>query len=117
MPRPHTDRHPEFVDGCFACKLRSVHYGGPPSPQTLMEARWERDMPAYARLRRNGLQPKAIDGCSTLEQHAETQLEVEMGALFTKEQMPSVLTGMEIARELKESADDAGISTLVRPQT
>jgi hypothetical protein len=106
MPRPHIDRHPTYVDGCFACKLLTLQYQSKaPSTQSLMEARWERDMPAYARLRRDGLQPKAIDGCGTLEQRAETQAEVEMGHLFTKEQMPIV---NDIMAESRESARGLG---------
>ena len=90
MPRPHQDRHPTFVEGCFGCKLLTIHYGRPPTPQSRMEQRWQQDMPAYKRLRADGLQPKSIDDCATLERHADNQLEVEMGHLFTKAQMPVV---------------------------
>lgn len=32
------------------------------------EQRWNRDMPAYKRLRRDGLQPDHIDGAARIEQ-------------------------------------------------
>lgn len=62
-------------------------------------------MPAYKRLRKNGLQPKAIDGCAELESKATTQQEVEMGRIFSKEQMPSVMEGIERAKEIREALD------------
>lgn len=43
------------------------------------EARWERDMPAYRRLRENGLQPPQIDGCHKLEAEAKVPEHVTMG--------------------------------------
>ena len=115
MPRLHTDRHPEFVDGCFACKLVSLHYGKPPTPQSEMERHWDQDMPAYKRLRAHGLQPKGIDGSATLERHANDQMEVELGHLFNRDELASARTGMELAKEIRETAAEAGISTLVRP--
>jgi|SRR6516164_963903 len=116
MPRAHVDRHPSYVEGCFGCKLVTLQYQGKrPSPTTMMEARWERDMPAYHRLRMQGLQPPHIDGCALLEQQATTQHEIELGALFTPEQMPSVERGMEIARDMADFAEERGVSTLVRP--
>jgi hypothetical protein len=38
-----------------------------------------------------------------------------MGHLFSKDQLPSARAGMAMARELAETAEDAGISSLVRP--
>jgi hypothetical protein len=47
------------------------------------EARWHQDMPAYKRLRKNGVQPKSIDGAARIEAHANEQIEVETGLLRT----------------------------------
>lgn len=47
------------------------------------EGRWDKDMPAYKRLRDNGLQPKSIDGCAELETRATTKTEVERGRVST----------------------------------
>jgi hypothetical protein len=38
---------------------------------------WDKDMPAYKRLRQNGLQPRNIDGAAALEARAETAAQVE----------------------------------------
>ena len=46
------------------------------------EQRWNRDMPAYKRLRDQGYQPKAIDGAADLERDASTRFEIESGQAF-----------------------------------
>lgn len=94
---------------CFKHKLRSIQFNPAPAPQTLMERRWQRDMPAYKRLRDSGLQPKAIDGSADLETRASTQIEVEMGHIFRPDEMPKVREGMEAAREMREFVADNGI--------
>jgi len=45
------------------------------------EARWDKDMPAYKRLRADGIQPSRIDGAAQIESQAETRFEVESGSL------------------------------------
>lgn len=50
------------------------------------ERQWERDMPAYKRLRKEGLQPKSIDGSAKFEQRAESKAEVESGTLLNARQ-------------------------------
>lgn len=47
-----------------------------------LERRWQRDMPAYKRLREDGLQPPRIDGCADLEVNASTRFEVESGRAY-----------------------------------
>lgn len=43
----------------------------------------DRDMDAYARLRRNGVQPKTIGGSAELERGASTRHEVEHKNIIT----------------------------------
>lgn len=43
-------------------------------------------MPAYKAMRRDGLQPKSIDGAAEIQAKAETKTEVESGVVFTPEQ-------------------------------
>lgn len=47
------------------------------------EAGWDKDMPAYKRLRKEGLQPRHIDGAARLEAHADHEIEVTAGKLKT----------------------------------
>jgi len=41
------------------------------------EKRWSKDMPAYKRLRQQGLQPRQIDGSAILEKHATERWQIE----------------------------------------
>jgi hypothetical protein len=43
------------------------------------ESQWDKDMPAYYRLRKEGLQPKSVDGAHLVEQEARDPLEVTIG--------------------------------------
>jgi hypothetical protein len=38
---------------------------------------WDKDMPAYKRLRQQGLQPRSVDGSARLESTAKTEAQVE----------------------------------------
>jgi len=82
----HAETHPSLdVEGCFGCKVAGVSFGanstttrGQQVAQINETARnWDKDMPAYKRLRKNGLQPRQIDGCAALEARAETAAQVE----------------------------------------
>lgn len=48
----------------------------------MVEKSWRDDMPAYKRLRRDGLQPRTIEGSAMLEAKACDRVEVESGKLF-----------------------------------
>jgi hypothetical protein len=63
------------------------------------EKRWGRDHQAYRSLRKQGLQPKGIDGSAVLADRAATKEEVQMGHLFTKREWAEVRAGTERARE------------------
>jgi len=81
--------HPEFVSDCFMCKVSSVQLNAGavnsnPKFQEVeaREKRWNKDMPAYKRLRDQGYQPKGIDGAAVLERDATTRFEIESGTAF-----------------------------------
>jgi hypothetical protein len=46
------------------------------------EKRWQKDMPAYKRLRQEGYQPPSIDGAAALERDATTKFEIESGRAY-----------------------------------
>ena len=81
--------HPEFVEDCFMCKVSSVQLNAGavnsnPKFQEVeaREKRWDKDMPAYKRLRDQGYQPKSIDGAAALERDATTRFEIESGTAY-----------------------------------
>lgn len=84
----HQEVHPDLnVEGCFGCKVAGVRMGvntttsrGQRVAQiNKTERGWNKDMPAYKRLRANGLQPKKIDGAAEVEKRAQEAWQVETG--------------------------------------
>lgn len=82
----HQQKHPNLDEpGCYGCKLASVSISGvmmvTRKPQVgaydATEKQWQKDIPAYKGLRRNGLQPRGIDGAHELAMRAETREQVE----------------------------------------
>lgn len=82
----HRETHPNLdVEGCFGCRVAGVSFGS--NSTTTRGAKvadinqransWDKDMPAYKRLRKNGLQPRGIDGAAEIEKRATTEAQVE----------------------------------------
>lgn len=77
--------HPVPVEGCYGCQLASIAFSGEMmvtrSPEVVeaaaRERRWEKDIPAYKSLRRNGLQPKTSEGAHELMTTSNTREQVE----------------------------------------
>lgn len=68
------------VRGC--CPTQRDHYLSVAvrpavTPQARSESQLGRDLDAYKRMRKRGLQPKAIDGAAVAEARAESKFEVE----------------------------------------
>lgn len=86
----HQETHPNLdVEGCFGCRVAGISFGanttttrGASVAEINQRAKnWERDMPAYKRLRKNGVQPRQIDGSAEIEKKAETKEQIERGIL------------------------------------
>ena len=85
----HAEVHPRLdVEGCFGCKVAGVRMGTNTTTTrgvsvgeaNAREKRWNADMPAYKRLRQQGLQPRSIDGAAFVEKHADHRWQVEGAA-------------------------------------
>lgn len=63
------------------------------------EAAFAEDGPAYARLRKDGLQPKSVNGSAMLETFAHDRVEVEMGHKVDPGDLEKV---RDVRAELKE---------------
>jgi hypothetical protein len=88
----HQETHPNLdVEGCFGCRVAGVRMGtnttttrgAKVAEVNTTERNWNKDMPAYKRLRANGLQPKRIDGAANVEKRAQESWQVETGILPT----------------------------------
>ncbi len=84
----HQQTHPNLdVEGCFACRVSGIRMGMNTTTTrgqnvesiNRTERNWQKDMPAYKRLRKEGLQPKSIDGAAAVEKKAEHKWQVETG--------------------------------------
>jgi hypothetical protein len=82
----HRETHPNLdVEGCFGCRVAGVSFGANESTTrgaqvkaiNQREKGWNRDMPAYKRLRDQGLQPRQIDGAALLESSATEKWQIE----------------------------------------
>lgn len=82
----HRETHPNLdVDGCFGCRVAGISFGansttsrGAEVAATNQTAKnWDKDMPAYKRLRKEGLRPRSIDGAAELEKKATERWQVE----------------------------------------
>jgi len=86
----HREVHPDLdVDGCFGCRIAGVSFAASSMPSRKIatndidatERRWSKDMDAYKRLKRDGLQPAKIDGSAEMEKKAEHRSQVETGIM------------------------------------
>jgi hypothetical protein len=84
----HRETHPNLdVDGCFGCRVAQVRVGTNSTTTrgarvaevNQTESNWNKDMPAYKRLRADGLQPRKIDGAAEVERKAKEAWQVETG--------------------------------------
>lgn len=84
----HAEVHPSLdVEGCFGCKVAGVRIGTNTTTTrgqrvadiNQTERNWNKDMPAYKRLRADGLQPQRIDGAAEVEKKAKESWQVETG--------------------------------------
>lgn len=108
MPALHTKTHPFYVDGCWACKALSVHTNLSMTTRQLdaKDRELSKDLDAYQRLRRQGLQPEKIDGCHQLEGTVESQLDLTLGRHVPRDEMDRVREGMALSKDL-------GLTTVV----
>ena len=88
----HQETHPNLdVEGCFGCKIAYVGIVADAITSRGCKARvakinykdrvLDKDLDAYQRLRRNGVQPRKIDGAAKVEKRAEEKWQVETGIL------------------------------------
>lgn len=72
------------------------------SPRRAKERRESRDMDAYARLRKSGVQPKSIEGSHEIERGASTVHEVENR---------NIITDPQLRRRVTKAFDEAATSS------
>lgn len=101
----HREVHPTDVEGCFGCKVASIQVAPSAlgSTQAIVSRQrddaLDKDLDAYKRLRKNGLQPKAIDGSAALEKSdIRSQFDIDLGHVVPKSEESRVREGFEMVR-------------------
>lgn len=65
------------------------------------EARWNKDMPAYYRMRKKGLQPSSVDGAAALEDKVGSQMDIAYHKLYEQGVTPErIVEGAEQVSEI-----------------
>lgn len=90
MIKTHDGSHGE---DCFGCRIQTVSFAASAMPSRKpdavgarqTEARMARDLPAYKRLKDQGLQPAATKGAAELEKRANSNWEIETGRVIPDE--------------------------------
>lgn len=77
---------PDCLPDCFGCKIQSISIAASAMPSRSEAAKVEiatkkqhKDVAAYKRLRKDGVQPKTVKGAAELESRAASKWEVETG--------------------------------------
>jgi hypothetical protein len=73
----HRRTHPEYQAGCFACKIASLHLSPGLAESNEKDTTLRRNLDAYRRLRRDGLQPRRTKDAARLEATASEDVEIE----------------------------------------
>jgi hypothetical protein len=113
--------HPQFEEGCFMCKVSTVQLSAGAANSNPeyhanenREKRWNRDMPAYKRLRDQGYQPAHIDGSADLERDATTRFEIESGQIH-KGKEKAVTEAVQFVEDLTGKSVFAPVTTPKEP--
>ena len=96
-------------DNCFGCKVASIGFSATAMPtrkgdfqsQAKHEKQINRDLPAYKRLRENGLQPASTVGAANIEAGARSRYEVESGKLIADDSIARNID--RVQAEMKEA--------------
>jgi hypothetical protein len=73
--------HPEFVEGCFGCKVSTLQLSPGDAAHTKMVSskKWDAELNAYANARAQGIQP---DGTSMKKIEAAVKASENMGTAY-----------------------------------
>jgi len=59
MNKHQIQTHPEFVEGCFGCKIGTLQMGTGDAgrAEAMSDKKWNKELSAYADARKQGIQP------------------------------------------------------------
>jgi len=98
---PHD--HPEYVDGCFACKIVTLELGvgDAHSGKTMTGRKWDGELQAYRDARRQGIQPA---GTSARSVEDAVRASDNLGSAYNAESMAPAPVFTKSATKAMEKA-------------
>jgi len=77
--------HPEYVEGCFGCKIGTLELGNGDAARDISDKKWTSELQAYRDARDQGIQP-----AGTTRAHVEAAYEASatLGKAYNSETMP-----------------------------
>jgi hypothetical protein len=117
----HLKENGVCVDSCFGCRLESVSFAPSAMPTrnpgaaraAVKDPQLDKDRDAYRALRRQGEQPKHVEGSARLAATAESSAEITTGILMT-EHGQDLLDSRARRRQFAESFDEQPTKPQVR---
>lgn len=78
-------KHPEYVEGCFGCKIGTLELGTGDATRDIPDKKWNSELQAYRDARSQGIQP-----AGTTRAHVEAAYEasVTLGKPYNADSMP-----------------------------
>jgi len=79
--------HPEFVEGCFGCKIGTLQLspGDASSGKLMPSKKWNAELDAYKDARKQGIQPAGTSMKAIQEAHKASEV---LGKAYNAESMP-----------------------------
>jgi hypothetical protein len=78
-------KHPEYVEGCFGCKIGTLELGTGDATREISDKKWTSELQAYRDARSQGIQPA---GTSRAQVEAAYEASATLGKAYNSETMP-----------------------------
>lgn len=80
--------HPEFVEGCFGCKLSTLQLstGDAGRADSMSQKKWDRELDMYASARKQGIQPAGTTMGAVKE---ALEASDKLGSAYNADHMPA----------------------------
>lgn len=78
-------KHPEYVEGCFGCKIGTLELGVGDAARDIPDKKWTSELQAYRDARAQGIQPAGTTRKHIEEAYAAS---AELGKAYNSETMP-----------------------------
>jgi hypothetical protein len=78
-------KHPEYVEGCFGCKIGTLELGTGDASRDIPDKKWNSELQAYRDARAQGIQPAGTSMRHIQEAHVASET---LGKAYNADNMP-----------------------------